>query len=171
MSATHALLPERDVGVRQSDVDLAAAGPNPIGEAEALAHAADFAESAVQDKLSIAERAAHRSAMRPSIQEVASELNSLFGRELLAVMTGIQSARTVTQWIRGESEPHPGTAKALRDVDYVAAFLLQSGQARETVQAWFVGMNPQLKGQSPAELIGRDSLKVLEAAKAFVQYS
>ena len=145
--------------------------PSAVGAAADLAQAADIAgNDAIADTLAAAERAAHRSSLRPSIQEVAADLNALFGRELLAVMTGIQSPRTVTQWIRGESEPHPTTAKNLRNVEYVAAFLRESGQARETVQAWFVGMNPLLRGQSPAEVIGRDALVVLEAAKDFVQY-
>ena len=127
-------------------------------------------EAAVE-QISEAERTAHRVATRPSIQEVAAELNPIFGRELLAVMTGVQNPRTVTQWVRGESEPHPGSAKSLRDVAYVAELLLASGQERETVQAWFVGMNPQLQGQSPAEVIGPDAKAVLAAAKAFLQYA
>lgn len=122
-------------------------------------------------EISPAERFAHSASTRPEIQEVAAELNPVFGRDLLAIMTGVQNPRTVTQWIRGESEPHLGTARVLRNVAYVATFLLGSGKAKETVQAWFVGMNPQLKGHSPAAIIREDPLLVLNAAKAFVQYS
>jgi hypothetical protein len=121
-------------------------------------------------EFSEAETRAHIAATKPKIQEIASALNPLFGRELLALMTGVQNPRTVTQWVRGESEPHPGTARTLRDVAYIATFLLNSGEPTETVQAWFVGMNPQLKGKSPAEVIERDRERVLRAAKAFVAY-
>jgi hypothetical protein len=122
------------------------------------------------EEFSEAEKRAHIAATKPKIQEIASTLNPLFGRELLALMTGVQNPRTVTQWVRGESEPHPGTARTLRDVAYIATFMLNSGEPRETVQAWFVGMNPQLKGKSPAEVIERDRERVLKAAKAFVAY-
>jgi hypothetical protein len=170
VSRSHGLLPERDVGASSVTQRFAANPERIIGEEGDWAHSAGSASSALNEKLADAERIAHQAATRPRIQEVAADLNTIFGRELLALMTGVQNPRTVTQWIRGESEPHPGTAKALRNVNYVAAFLLANGQPRETVQAWFVGMNPQLKGQSPAEIIGRDSLKVLEAAKTFALY-
>ena len=129
----------------------------------------EFLVEEIED-VSPAERLAHGASTRPDIHEVAAELNPVFGRDLLAIMTGVQNPRTVTQWIRGESEPHPGTARVLRDVAYVATFLMGSGKAKETVQAWFVGMNPQLKGQSPAAMIKEEPRRVLNAAKAFVQY-
>ena len=129
-----------------------------------------LAEASTVDDVSSAEQAAHRAATAPEVRGVATSVNQVFGRDLLAIMTGVQNPRTVTQWIRGESTPHPGTARALRDVAYVATFLLASGTPKETVQAWFVGMNPHLKGKSPAVVIGQDPITVLNAAKAFVQY-
>src|SRR5690348_580510 len=110
MMATDIAVRERDVGPavdRLATANEEQAGPAP------LAREANSAASATEDDIAAAERTAHRSATKPSIQEIAAELNALFGRELLAVMTGVQSPRTVTQWIRGESAPHPGTAKAL----------------------------------------------------------
>ena len=129
-----------------------------------------LAEASTVDGVSPAEQSAHRAATAPDVNGVAASLNQVFGRDLLAIMTGVQNPRTVTQWVRGETTPHPGTARALRDVAHVATFLLASGTPKETVQAWFVGMNPHLRGHSPSAVIGRDPVMVLNAAKAFVQY-
>jgi hypothetical protein len=122
-------------------------------------------------EVSAAEQRAHSASTRSDIQGVAAGLNPIFGRDLLAVMTNVQNPRTVTQWVRGESAPHAGTGRVLRDVAYVATLLLESGMAKETVQAWFIGMNPHLRGHSPATTIRNEPRLVLNAAKAFVQYS
>jgi hypothetical protein len=122
----------------------------------------DWAQLALPEQ---AARAAHRKETRAEVSEVAGALQRLFGRELTALMAGIQIARTVGQWARGESEPHAANENRLRMAYRVAVLLLEGGETERTVRSWFTGMNPHLGDRAPAQVIGDDPAAVLAAAK------
>jgi hypothetical protein len=47
--------------------------------------------------------------------------------------------------------------------------LVQSVESPHTVRAWFIGLNPQLDDESPAEALAEDRFReVMAAARAFV---
>jgi hypothetical protein len=108
---------------------------------------------------------AYRKETRTEISAIAATLQGLFGRELTALMAGIQSARTVGQWARGESEPHASNERRLRNAYRVALLLLAGGETERTVRSWFTGMNPLLDDRAPAQVVGDDLAGVLAAAK------
>jgi hypothetical protein len=79
-----------------------------------------------------------------------------------------KSERTVQRWASGDLSPSAKDEKVLRDAYQVYALLL-TVEGDHTVRAWFMGMNPQLEDESPAEALaaGRNR-EVMAAARAFV---
>jgi hypothetical protein len=115
-----------------------------------------------------AEVRAHTIATRAQVPEIAGALQRLLGRELTALTSGIQSARTVGLWARGESEPHAANEDRLRNTYRVVVLLRESGESERTIRAWFTGMNPHLDDRAPAQVIGENPAAVLAAAKDFL---
>lgn len=109
----------------------------------------------------------HAVATRTGVSEVATYLQDLFGQKLTAVMAGVQDAKAVGEWARGARAPHPEKAQRLRAAFSVALLLMQV-ESRETVRAWFMGMNPQLDDRAPALAIAEEPVRVLQAARAFL---
>jgi hypothetical protein len=110
---------------------------------------------------------AHERAMRATVPELATYLQELFGQKLTALMAGSRDPKAVGKWARGERTPHPDVVQRLRDVYQVAEFLMQ-GESRQTVQGWFMGMNPQLDDRAPALVIATNPAEVMQAARAFL---
>jgi hypothetical protein len=113
-------------------------------------------------------KSVHRMETRSSTADVATALQRLFGRELTALMAGVDNTRTVAQWARGESLPHSSNERRLRSAYRVASLLLEGGESERTVRSWFMGMNPLLDDLSPAEVIKEKPTEVMEAAKDFL---
>jgi hypothetical protein len=111
---------------------------------------------------------AHSVETRSAVPEIAAALQLLLGRELTALAAGIQSARTVGLWARGETEPHAATEERLRNAYRVVVLLREGGETERTVRAWFAGMNPHLDDRAPAQVIGENPTAVLAAAKDFL---
>jgi hypothetical protein len=112
---------------------------------------------------------AHRQAVVTPVDDVASFLQDLLGRRLVAYVAGVKDAKTVSRWasgevgsVRQESEERVRTA-------YEVAQLLVRFDSPRIVKAWFIGLNPQLDDVSPAETIREGRLKEAKAAaRAFV---
>jgi len=111
----------------------------------------------------------HRIAISTSTSTIASYLSAMFGQQLTALMTGIDSPKTVGRWIRGQ-EPHPQHGARLKTV-YQIALLLERGESRQTAQSWFVGLNPLLDDRSPAMVLADRPERgpdVMKAARAYL---
>lgn len=111
---------------------------------------------------------AHKRSVTFTIDDIAGFLQENLGQKLVAYMARIADAKTVGKWAAGTQKPRPDAESRLR-----AAFqifhLLQSEESPHTVRAWFIGMNPQLDDESPAQAIREDRLRdALVAAKAYV---
>lgn len=111
---------------------------------------------------------AHRTAVTSSASDMAAFLQDALGQKLVAYMVGISDEKAVGAWAKGSRAPRPDTLAKLRAV-YQVFRLLSETDSPHTVRAWFIGMNPQLGDESPAEGIraGRER-EVWSAAKSFV---
>lgn len=110
-------------------------------------------------------RQAHRSAVEWNIEHVAKFLRDQLGAKLVAHMMDVD-VKTVAAWTRSQ-RPRPDAQDKLRAVFQIFQ-LLQSGDDDYTVRAWFIGMNPQLNDQAPANAIREDRLAdALVAAQAY----
>ena len=112
---------------------------------------------------------AHRQAVVTSVGDVASFLQDLLGRRLVAYVAGVKDAKTVSRWASGEvGSVRQGSEERIRTAYEIAQLLVQFDSPR-IVKAWFIGLNPQLDDVSPAETIREGRLKEAKAAaRAFV---
>jgi hypothetical protein len=120
------------------------------------------------------ERQAHRSSVAP-VTTIVGSLIRLVGAPLTAYLSSVTETRAVRQWETGERSPHPTTQTKLQLALQIAQFLKEEGEGG-VIGAWFVGLNPTLDDQSPADLIrlaGGEELsavgrRVLAAAREFI---
>lgn len=111
---------------------------------------------------------AHQAATRTAIDEIAGFLQETLGQSLVAHMTAQASPKTVGRWARGERQPRSDAEKKLR-VAFQVFQLLTSRESAHTARAWFIGLNPQLGDEAPAEAIREGRLKeVWVAAKSYI---
>ena len=120
--------------------------------------------------LELAAARAHQAVVSSSWAEMAKYLQELFGQRLAAAITGVDDARTVGRWIRGQ-EPQHAQRERLRDA-YQVAILIETAESREVARAWFLGMNPDLNDEPPAQVIAEDPWNggklVMKAARSFI---
>lgn len=102
-----------------------------------------------------------------AIPEIVGRLRAVLGRDILAVLVK-QTPRVVTRWMAGEAEPPVREENLLRDAFQITQ-LLSEIEPDEVIRAWFVGMNAQLRDQSPVEAMREGRARdVRAAARAFV---
>jgi hypothetical protein len=119
-------------------------------------------------KLRSAPQEAHRKAVESNIADVVGYLQEVLGQKLVAYIAGVADPRTVARWAAGERAPRAEHEQRLR-CSYQTFQLLLAEESPHTVRAWFLGLNPQLDDQSPAQSIrDGDFRDVLVAAKAFL---
>lgn len=119
-------------------------------------------------KLRSAPEEAHRRAVESTIQDVVGYLQEVLGQKLVAYIAGVSDPRTVARWAAGERSPRQDHEQRVRCA-YQIFQLLLAEEAPHTVRAWFLGLNPQLDDESPAESIREGMFReVLMAAKAFI---
>jgi len=112
---------------------------------------------------------ARRQAMVTPVGDVASFLQDLLGRRLIAYVAGVEDAKTVSRWASGEvGSVRQESEERLRTAYEVAHLLVQFDSPR-VVKAWFIGLDPQLDDVSPAETIHEGKLEEAKAAaRAFI---
>lgn len=113
------------------------------------------------------ERAAHHAeAVRGDVVSIVSGLQTVLGREVVAMITG-RDPRQVSRWIAADAKPPMREMQLIRDT-YQIVQVLTDVDPDEVVRAWFLGMNPQLEDESPVEALAAGRARdVLAAARAF----
>ena len=113
---------------------------------------------------------AHRQTVNAPLSTIASVLQEVLSRRLTAYVVGVKDAKTVSRWASGEITEirNPEVEQRLRTT-YTVVQLLLDLDAPNTIRAWFIGMNPELDDQSPAEAIreGKEREAML-AARVFM---
>jgi hypothetical protein len=101
--------------------------------------------------------------------DVADLLQDLLLGRLVAYVAGVKDAKTVSRWAKGEvGEARWESERRLRAAYEIAQLLVRFDSSR-VVKAWFIGLNPQLDDESPAEVIREGRLKeAMNAARVFV---
>lgn len=116
-----------------------------------------------EDKLS------HQEAMMTPIAKVALQLLEILGARLAAMVIGLSDPKALSSYIKEGQKPQGETERRLRLAHQIVVRLMKGGVPRESVQSWFVGMNPELNDEAPAKVILDDPKRVLDAARAFVE--
>ena len=110
----------------------------------------------------------HQKSVSFEVKDIARYLQETLGQKLVAYMAGVVDPKRVGRWAQGSQAPRDEAERRLRAAFQIFHLLLTQDSA-DVVRAWFIGMNPQLNDDSPAEAIRDGRLKeALTAAKAFV---
>ncbi len=115
---------------------------------------------------------AHRRSISASLSDAIRELNNILGSRLVGYILKVEDSRTLKSWIDGSSIPkNSEVTKTLRNALHIALILADHDE-NDTVQAWFLGINPQLDDMPPATLLRTGDIKqareVLIAARSYV---
>jgi len=118
-----------------------------------------------------ADFAAHRRATATEFPKVIETLVSLIGRKLTAYIASIKDARAIDRWLEN-AKPQKNVEQRIRLAYHVVSMLAEF-DSPAVIQAWLIGLNPELDDAVPIDLLRRgdiqhDGKKVLNAARAFV---
>lgn len=113
------------------------------------------------------DREAHRQAVRTDMATIARYLQEVLGQRLTAVIADVSDAKAVGRWAQARQTPRPEVEKRLRLAFQITQMLMAVDSAN-TVRAWFTGMNPELDDASPALMIAKEPVRVLQAARSFL---
>lgn len=111
--------------------------------------------------------AVHEQSLRIDRKHLACFLLESLGAPLLARITEVADVRTLRAWARGASLPDAVQEQRLRAA-YEIVQTLRAWERPDTIQAWFVGANPELGDASPARVFARNPSAVLDAAYSFI---
>jgi len=114
---------------------------------------------------------AHRESLTLKFAELVSRLADSIGRKLVAYVASVKDVRAVERWIAG-GQPYGDVEARLRLTFQVVRTLLEH-DSREVVQAWLMGVNPELGDRVPLRLLREGDLpvvapEVLAAARAYI---
>jgi hypothetical protein len=116
--------------------------------------------------------AAHRRAVQASFSEIVSELAAILGKKLTAYIGGVKDTRVVERWMHDGVEPYRDAEARLRLAFQIAKTLSDHDSSR-VVQAWFMGLNPELQDRTPARLLREEDVEkvgaeLLNAMRAYL---
>jgi len=103
--------------------------------------------------------------------ELAAQMVELIGRKLTAYIASVKDVRSVDRWIAGGQ--FYGDAEERLRFGYQIVRMLSDYDKPSVVQAWLMGINPELGDRAPIKLIREYPIaeiapQVLGAARAFV---
>lgn len=113
----------------------------------------------------------HGQAMRVPVREAAESLQRLLTGRIAAYVVNVKEAKTITRWAADAVvEIRPESEQRLRAAYEIMTLLLRF-EGPGTTRAWFLGMNPHLEDDAPADALHEGRLQeTLGAAKSFVAY-
>jgi len=115
-------------------------------------------------------RQIHRKSVQKPLQEMARFLDDILTRPLLMYILDVKDPKTIARWIKGEVSGIRSleVQKRLRAADQVVELLLLV-EGPDSIPGWFLGMNPALDDESPADVLhdGRFS-DAMNAAASYV---
>src|SRR6266481_651890 len=94
---------------------------------------------------------AYRESLQLPFPELVSQLASSIGRKLTAYIAGVKDVRALDRWLQG-GEPYGDVEKRLRFAFRVVR-TLQDHHSPRVVQAWLMGVNPELGDRTPIRLL------------------
>lgn len=113
----------------------------------------------------------HEQSLRLGFPELVKRLTELMGRKLTAYVAGVKDVRALDRWIDG-GQPYGDADQRLRLAFQVVGTLAEYDPPN-VVQAWLMGVNPELGDRVPLRLLREGDIaivgpEVMAAARAFV---
>ena len=105
------------------------------------------------------------------LPELVQKLSSFIGKKLTAYLVGAKDTRTVDRLIEGELLSNDSEQRVR--FAYQVAAILSTYDSPAIVQAWLMGLNPELGDRVPIRLIREDNLEqlaplILKAAGQYI---
>jgi hypothetical protein len=111
---------------------------------------------------------AHRKTVTLTIADIAGFLQDTLGSKLTAYIAGVKDPKMVTKWASGTVAPGEERQARLRAAYQVFQLILEA-EDDHVARAWFIGMNPELDDEAPAECLRESRFRdVMAAARAFL---
>ncbi len=117
---------------------------------------------------------AYRASISLDFEEIVAALVSLIGKKLTLYIASRRDPRTLESWIGGTPPDRSDIEARLRLAFRIAKLLQDAGESARTIQAWLIGLNPELQDRVPSMLLRegavdeKDGVDVLNAARAYV---
>jgi len=113
---------------------------------------------------------AHRNSLMLSMPEIINALVEVVGKKLTAYIAGVKDTRALARWMEG-AQSYNEAEKHLRFA-YHVVMTLSTADSPSVVQAWLVGVNPELGDRVPIRMLRDKNLEkvaplVLGAARTF----
>jgi hypothetical protein len=106
-------------------------------------------------------------ALESDLTLAVKSLVAALGNALVAVIVD-RDAKTVSRWAAGRGPKGVDQQRRIMDTLQIVE-LLRTADSPSTVRAWFMGMNPELDDENPAELLASGRVRdVMAAARAYV---
>jgi hypothetical protein len=114
---------------------------------------------------------AHRESLSVPFSELVSRLVTLIGRKLTAYIASVKDVRAVDRWMKGNVAY--GDVESRLRFTFQVVLTLSEHDTTQVVQAWLIGVNPELGGHVPVRLLREGDLntigpEMLGAVRAFI---
>ena len=96
-------------------------------------------------------QAAHREAYHLTESDLIQYLKHILGRPLIAHITGIANANTVSRWSSGKARPDRTVWERLRTIATIHIAISEIVKSPTSAAQWFTGTNPCLRDKMPAD--------------------
>ena len=108
--------------------------------------------------LSKPDLAAYRQSLELPFPEVVCAVVSIIGKKLTAYIGSAKDTRAVDRWMAG-GEPYRDAEQRLRFA-YHVVMTLREYDSPEVVQAWLMGVNPELGDRTAIRMLREDPLDI-----------
>jgi hypothetical protein len=99
---------------------------------------------------------------------IAASLQDVLGQKLAAHIAGLADVKAIGEYAKGSREPRLDVEERLR-LAYQVFQIIVDSDSDHVARAWFIGLNPQLNDDTPADAIREGRYKdVLAAARAYI---
>jgi len=116
-----------------------------------------------------AETTAHAESVKLAVADIARFLQDTLGSRLTAHVAGVTDPKMVTKWASGTVKPGVQRETRLRHAYQIFQLLLEA-EDEYVARAWFIGMNPELDDETPADVLRAGRVRdVMNAARAFLR--
>lgn len=113
---------------------------------------------------------AHRKSVALSTADIASFLQDTLGAKLTAYIADVSDPKMVGKWANG-TKPAADRERRLRDAHQIFQTIM-AAEDEYVARAWFIGMNPNLEDQTPADVLREGRARdVMAAARTYADGS
>jgi hypothetical protein len=114
---------------------------------------------------------AHRDSLMLPMPEIVRALSTVLGKKLTALAAGVKDTRAIDRWLEGAQSYIDIDAEQRLRFAYHVVMILSSQDSPAVVQAWMMGVNPELGDRIPIlqfqENLEQVAPLILSAARTF----